>query len=240
MWAWTFRGRGPDAPVHVLSVLPPHGSAFVIEEAPQVSPDGRRLAFVGYDAAGTRLLYLRALDAVAVGQSLADTDGASMPFWSPDGAWLGFFAQGKLKKIEVATARIQTLANAPGPRGGTWSRDDVIVFVPNPGGGLYRMSASGGRVTPVATGTSLHTGSWYPSFLSDGRHFLFFGHENGQPEKAAVYAGSLDDGTAKRIVSARSGAIYAEPGYLLFWRDGTLMAQAFDERTLESAGIPWP
>jgi eukaryotic-like serine/threonine-protein kinase len=238
IWAPPFRAPPPDTPVRVLSVLPPHGSTFAIEEAPQISPDGRRLAFVGHDTAGSRLLYLRALDAVGVAQSLADTDGASMPFWSPDSRWLGFFAQGKLKKIEVATARIQTLADAPGPRGGTWSRDDLIVFVPNPGGGLYRLSASGGGVSPVATGTSPRTGSWYPSFLSDGQHFLFFGHEYSQPENAAVFVGSLNNGTAKRIVSARSGAIYATPGYLLFWRDGTLMAQAFDERTLEVGGNP--
>ena len=82
------------------------------------------------------------------------------------------------------------------------------------------------------------TGSWYPSFLSDGQHFLFFGHEMSQPEKAAVFVGSSNNGTAKRMVDARSGATYAKPGYLLFWRDGTLMAQAFDERTLEIGGNP--
>ena len=112
IWASSLRALTPPAPVHVLSVLPPPGSTFAIEEAPQISPDGRRLAFVGHDTAGSRLLVSRALDAFGVAQSLADTDGASMPFWSPDSRWLGFFAQGKLKKIEVATARIQTLADA--------------------------------------------------------------------------------------------------------------------------------
>ena len=115
----------------------------------------------------------------------------------------------------------------------------MIVFVPQPAAGLYRVPASGGKAVPVAMGSHF-TAAWYPSFLPDGRHFVFFVPENSQPEGAAVFVGSLDGTATTRVVSARSGAIYAGPGYLLFWRDGTVVAQAFDERTLQVSGNPLP
>ena len=238
LWATGARRSPSDAALHVLSVPAPPGSTFATAEAPAISPDGGRLAFVGHDAAGRRLLYVRALDAFGAAESLAGTDGASMPFWSPDNRWLGFFAQGKLKTVEVATSRVQTLADAAGARGGTWNRDGVILFVPRPGDGPYRIPASGGEAAPVLMEGSRRSGYWYPAFLPDGRHFLFFDPQNNQPENAAVFVGSLDPSTPKRVVRARSGAIYARPGYLLFWRDGTLMAQAFDEGSLEIGGNP--
>jgi Tol biopolymer transport system component/predicted Ser/Thr protein kinase len=237
LWAARARRSPSDAAHHVLSVPAPPGSTFATAEAPAVSPDGRRLAFVGHDATGRRLLYVRALDAFGAAESLAGTDGASMPFWSPDNQSLGFFAQGKLRTVEVATSRVQTLANAAGARGGTWNRDGVILFVPRPGDGPYRIPASGGEAAPVLMERSRRS-YWYPAFLPDGRHFLFFDPQNNQPENAAVFVGSLDSSTPTRVVSARSGAIYARPGYLLFWRDGTLMAQAFNEGSLEISGNP--
>jgi eukaryotic-like serine/threonine-protein kinase len=237
LWATGARRSPSDAALHVLSVPAPPGSRFATAEAPAISPDGRRLAFVGHDAAGRRLLYVRVLDAFGAAESLSGTDGASMPFWSPDNRWLGFFAQGKLKKVEVGTSRVLTLANAAGARGGTWNRDDVILFVPRPGDGPYRIPASGGEAAPVPMEGSRRT-YWYPAFLPDGRHFLFFDPQNNQPENAAVFVGSLDPSTPTRVVKARSGATYARPGYLLFWRDGTLMAQAFDEESLEISGNP--
>jgi Tol biopolymer transport system component len=238
LWATGSRRSRSDAALRVLSVPAPFGSTFATAEAPAISPDGGRLAFVGHDAGGRRLLYVRAFDAFGAAESLAGTDGASMPFWSPDNRRLGFFAQGKLKTVELATSRVQILTDAAGARGGTWNRDDVILFVPRPADGPYRIPASGGQAAPVPVEGGRRSSYWYPAFLPDGRHFLFFDPQNNQPENAAVFVGSLDPSTPKRVVGARSGAIYARPGYLLFWRDGTLMAQAFDEGSLEISGNP--
>ena len=240
VWASSFRRPlVPDLPTHVLSVLPPPGASLATEEAPAISRDGRRLAFVGYDAAGRQQLYILALDSAAGPQALANTDGASLPFWSPNSESIGFFAQGKLKTIHVATGRLQTLAAAYGARGGTWNQDDVIVFVPRPLEGPYRISATGGDLTQVLldADTPLPRG-WFPSFLPDGRHFLMFVPTLSQPENSAVWIASLDSAPPKRLINARSHAVYAPPGYLLFWREATLWAQSFNPQTLEVRGNP--
>ena len=117
-------------------------------EAPAVSPDGRHLTFGATDSTGKSQLYVHALDS-PVAQALAGTEGASYPFWSPDSRFLAYFAQGKLKKIPVGGGPPQTLCDVEGGKGGSWSWDGVILF--NPLYGLYRVSESGGPVTPVAT-----------------------------------------------------------------------------------------
>ena len=236
LWAWTPQRPSPEVRPHVSSALPPVGVSLETDEAPGISPDGSRLLFVGHDATGTQLLYTRALDVAGAAQPLAETDGASLPFWSPDSRSIGFFGQGKLKTVDIQTGQIRTLADAGAPRGGTWNRDDVILFAPRPATGLYRISAAGGEPTPVRVrigpGFSF---PWFPSFLPDGRHFLFFAPTPAQPENAGVFVASLDSSTARRLVTGRSRAVHA-PGYLLFWREGALLAQAFDETTLEVHG----
>jgi serine/threonine protein kinase len=234
LWAWSLRRPTPDVRTHVSSALPPPGVSLETDEAPAISPDGSRLLFVGHDATGKQLLYTLALDAASPAQPLAHTDGASLPFWSPDSQSVGFFGQGKLKTVDIGTGQIRTLADAGAPRGGTWNRDDVILFVPRAGTGLYRISAAGGQPTPVKVDTGV---TWFPSFLPDGQHFLFFTPAPTQPENAGVLVASLDSSTAKRLVTARSRAVHA-PGYLLFWREEALLAQAFDETTLEVGGNP--
>jgi eukaryotic-like serine/threonine-protein kinase len=224
----------PDSRTDVLSVVAPFGVSFETDEAPAISPDGRRLLFVGRDASGRQLLYMQSLDMGSPAEALASTDGASLPFWSPDSRSLGFFAQGKLKTLDLGTRRIQTLADAAGARGGTWNRDGVILFAPRPASGLYRISSAGGDPAPVR----VEPGSlspWFPSFLPDGRHFLFFVAEPNQPGNAGVFVASLESGLAKRLTTTRSRATHA-PGYLLFWREGALLAQAFDESALELRG----
>jgi eukaryotic-like serine/threonine-protein kinase len=235
LWGWTLRRPIPDVRTHALSVLPPPGASFATDEAPAISPDGRRLVFVGHDATGKQLLYTRAFDVATSAEPLASSDGASLPFWSPNSQSVGFFAQGRLKRVDLETKQIQTLADAGGARGGTWNRDDVILFVPRPGTGVYRVSAAGGPSTPVTIDTQ---GTWFPSFLPDGRHFLFFSPAPAQPENAGVFVASLDSSTAKRLVTARSSAVHATPGYLLFWREGALLAQPFDAGRVEVRGNP--
>ena len=235
LWGWTLRRPIPAVRTHVLSVLPPPGASFATDEAPAISPDGRRLVFVGHDATGKQLLYTRAFDVATAAEPLASTDGASLPFWSPNSQSVGFFAQGRLKRVDVETKQIQTLADAGGARGGSWSQDDVILFVPRPATGVYRVSAAGGPTTPVKIDAEA---AWFPSFLPDGRHFLFFFPAPSQPENAGVFVASLDSSTATRLVTARSRAVHATPGYLLFWREGALLAQAFDAGSLEVRGNP--
>ncbi len=234
LWGWALRRPTPNVGTQVLSMLAPSGAALATNEAPAISPDGRRLGFVGFDATGKQLLYTRAFEVETSAQPLANADGASLPFWSPNGKSVGFFAQGRLKRVDIETSQVQTLADAGGPRGGTWNQDDVILFVPRPGTGVYRVSAAGGQPAPV----KIDVLTWFPSFLPDGRHFLVFSPAPAEPENSGVFVASLDSSAAKRLVTARSRAVYATPGYLLFWREGALLAQAFDADRFEVRGNP--
>jgi serine/threonine protein kinase/Tol biopolymer transport system component len=240
VWAWTFgRSAVPSVETHVLSVLPPQGASFATEEAPALSRDGRRVAFVAYNTTGRQQLYVHALDSTIAPQALPNTDGASLPFWAPNSESIGFFAQGKLKTIHVATGRVQTLADAGGARGGTWNQDGLIVFVPRPFEGPSRISAAGGLVEPLRLAGPA-AGGWFPSFLPDGRNFLLFVPTVRQPENSAVWVASLDSSPPKRLVNSRSNAVFATPGHLLFWREGTLWAQSFDDERVEVRGTPVP
>jgi eukaryotic-like serine/threonine-protein kinase len=215
-----------------------------------VSPDGRRLTFVAQDADGKRRLYVRSMESVA-SESLAGTEDAAFPFWSPDSRFIAFFAENKLKRIGVAGGPPQVLCpSGQDPRGGSWSRDGVIVFSPNSEGPLLKISASGGAPTQV---TSLdesrkETSHRWPHFLPDGRHFLFFSRST-QPENEALCAASFDSNSRKQVAAFRpttvayaaaEGAQGGARGYLLFVRDRTLVAQAFDADKLELYGEPLP
>ena len=145
--------------------------------------------------------------------------------------------------LQTASSRSSTLVRHDSvaragrqPRGGTWNRDNVIVFVPRPLDGFYRISASGGEALPLKLNVRDAPG-WYPSFLPDGRHLLVYVTSPRDPDKARVSLISLDADTRTDLISGtRSNAIYAAPVYLLFWRDGTLMAQPFDAGTLRCMG----
>jgi serine/threonine protein kinase len=208
--------------------------------AQAVSPDGRQLALVARNSDGTSLLWIRPLDSLTA-RVLVGTDDASAPFWSADSRSVAFFARGKLKKIEVAGGPAQTLADATFAGGGTWNRDGVIVFAPRMADALYRISAGGGAATPL---TSLDqsrrevTHAW-PFFLPDQRHFLFVGR-TFPAENSAVFVGSLDSKEVKLVVRASSATKYSPPGYLLFLRESTLMAQAFDAERRVTSGDAVP
>jgi dipeptidyl aminopeptidase/acylaminoacyl peptidase len=167
------------------------------------------------------------------------------PFWSPDSRFLGFFADGKLKKIDVSGGPPITLGNAPDARGGTWNSDGVIVFAPGAAGALHRISASGGGVsTPVTKldETRVEISHRWPVFLPDGEHFLYRGGAAGAlttGEGAMIAVGSLQKQDGKRLVPADSNPLYAR-GYLLFLRERTLMAQPFDPKRLETTGDAFP
>jgi Tol biopolymer transport system component len=192
-----------------------------------VSPNGRQLAFVA-TADGTSQLWVRFFDSGDT-RPLAGTEGASYPFWKPDGSAIGFFANGKLKRVGLAAGELpQTLTNAPGGRGGTWNQDDVIVFAPEPISGLMRID--GRSRTPVVLthlgqGESSHR---WPQFLPDGRHFLFLSTQ-GLPSTRGVFLGSLDGrDPTRRLLSGDIAAVYAPPDYLLRVIDGVLVAYPFN------------
>jgi Tol biopolymer transport system component len=239
------RGTPPSPATISFDVNPP-GSGRGLQIA--LSPDGTHLAsLVAEDKESA--LWIRTLDQVH-GRILQGTEGLSFPFWSPDSRFIGFFAGGKLKKMDLSGAPPQTLADVAGRggRGGTWNRDDVIVFGPS-AGPLFRVPASGGTPTPVTAldASRQEIAHEHPFFLPDGRHFLFLAVSR-KPEDSAIYVGALDSTARKRLVSSDVKAMFAPPGYLLFARrgtesvvaEGTLMAQRFDPARLELEGDPFP
>jgi serine/threonine protein kinase/Tol biopolymer transport system component len=236
--------RAPaDERVLKLSVLLPEKATMPgTVTASAISPDGRRLAFVVVSE-GRNLLWVRSLDSLDA-RALPGTDGvstASPPFWSPDSRFLGFFAGGKLKKVEASGAPPQTLCDVAGaPRGGTWNREGVIVLG-SVAGPLYRVAAAGGDPVPV---TALDQSRFeathrWPVFLPDGRHFLYYVRSN-RAEDGGIYVGSLDSNDVKRLLPTSLNAAYAPPGFLLFVQNGALMAQRFDADERQLSGQPVP
>jgi len=241
---WLYRQLNRSAAGELVRsfILPPEKSSFnfggINAGQVAVSPDGRRLAFVATTEERRSFLWVRPLDALTA-QALAGTEGASYPFWSPNSRFLGFFSDGKLKRIEATGGPALTLCDAPSGRGGTWNRDEVIVFAPATPGGLYRISASGGVASPVTKlsdmrGEYMHR---WPSFLPDGRHFLYLAW--GEGEAGAVYAGSLERQESKLLLRERSNVAYSE-GHILYVREGTLLAQQFDTERFETLGEAAP
>jgi serine/threonine protein kinase/Tol biopolymer transport system component len=206
-----------------------------------VSPDGRRLAIAG-DANSRVSLWVRSLDGLGA-QPLAGTEGATAPFWSPNSRTIAFYADGKLKKIDASGGPALTLCdvslNNTVSLTGAWNRDDVILFVAADGSVISRVAAAGGTPSPVTTlnakaGETRHA---FPSFLPDGRHFIYVALNGIRP--LAVYVGALDSSDRTQVLAGGSNAQYAQ-GYLLFLRDSTLMAQPFDTAhlRLSSEAVP--
>ena len=223
----------------VLSVLTPDQAPLVYGEAPLVSPDGRRVAFVVRDREGSTRLYVRELDG-SVPQPLKGTEYASMPFWAPDSRRLGFFAQGRLKTIDTTGGPPTAIAAAPVPRGGSWNSDDLILFVSVPTQPTLMVPASGGTPVPVVTAEGVRDSRWFPKFLPDGRHYLYLGGKPGFVDGRRVKVGSIDGPDTWDLVASNAPAVYAEPGYLLFRRDQALVAQPFDARTFALTGTAVP
>jgi Tol biopolymer transport system component len=202
-----------------------------------VSPDGRHVAFVA-GGGGNSQLWVRDLDSQAA-RPLNGTAEARDPFWSPDSRFIAFGATGKLKKVELSGGSVITVCDAVAIRGGTWNRDDVILFAPAPGDGLFRVPAAGGTPVRVTTpdpakNESNHRKPW---FLPDGRHFLFTKRMLNS-EKSTIWLGDMESKESRMVMPVASNAVYAPPGYLLFVRDGILMAQAFDAGRGAVSGDP--
>jgi eukaryotic-like serine/threonine-protein kinase len=210
-----------------------------------VSPNGRYIALVG-SWAGRSQLSVRRLDLPNI-HILAGTEGAQYPFWSPDSSFIGFFADGKLKKIAVNGGPTQTVCDAPDGRGGTWNKDGMVVFSPSPTGVLYSVPAAGGAASPVtvkatSAGLELHR---FPHFLPDGRHFLFLVSQATEG-KNGIYLASLEAKEPRRLLADESNVEYVprspseRQGYLFFAREDSLFAQPFDARLLQTTGDAFP
>jgi Tol biopolymer transport system component/predicted Ser/Thr protein kinase len=229
-----------------LTVNPPEKTTYSAAmvgpiQVPQfaLSPDGRAIVFAASKPGTKAMLWLRPMEEVAA-HPLPGTENAEYPFWSPDSRWVGFFAQGKLKKIPSVGGIVQQIAEGfPDSRGGSWGPDDTILCSTG-AGSIYFVRSTGGAVTPVTKldGSRQEGSHRFPQFLPDGRHFLFT-VRSGLAEQRGIYAGSLDGKTKKRLVGFDSSAVYAPPGYLLFLKGDTLLGQVFDPQHLELSGQPF-
>jgi len=238
-----FRRPAAALPVIRSSILPPEGADLVsthLNAGPvEIAPDGSRLVFTARKGEGPTMLWVRDL-ADAAARPLAGTEGAERPFWSPDGRFIGFFANRSLKKIPSGGGPVFRLAEATESRGGTWNRDGVILYTPDARGPVYRIPASGG-VPVAATGYDEKKDAThrYPRFLPDGRHFLHLVRHSGAGagENPEVRVGALDSKESKLVLNVASNAVFAS-GYLLYVREGALVAQRFDLGSLEVEGEP--
>jgi serine/threonine protein kinase len=236
----------PAKPAAVLrsSILPPAGTSFITMSPasgpPVLSPDGTRIAFTARDEKSKVQIYVRALSSLTA-QPLAGTDNAIYPFWSPDSRELGFFADGKLKRINASGGPPENICDSVSGRGGTWSKDGVIIFTPSSNSPLFRVPASGGQ--PVAVSDfdpklSENSHRW-PDFLPDGKHFLFWARSALGTQNDLIYIGEVGSPHPKPLMKSETAGFYAN-GRLLFVRGQTLLAQPFNPKSMELSGEPVP
>lgn len=236
--------RRQEAAVVRSFIPPPAGMAFVTlapaAGPPVISPDGSRLVFAARDDKGKEQLYIRPLGSISP-VPIPGTEEASYPFWSPDSREIGFFADAKLKKIDVNGGPPQTLCESAIGRGGAWGKDGLIVFAAGPQQPLSRVSAGGGTSEPatkldLADGENSHR---WPYFLPDGKHFLFWARNSRGTLEHAIFIGTVGSLDARPLIKSESMAVYVS-GYLLFMRGQTLMAEPFDAQRLETTGSAVP
>ncbi len=234
MAAWAVRPTPPPPEVQLEINTPPVSDPEDLSSL-AISPDGQKLVFVATED-GQPQLWVRELDSV-VSRPIPGTGDASMPFWSHDSRSVGFYADGLLKRIDLAGGLVRTLTEATAGVGGSWNRDGVILLVRNPASAIVRISADGGMSAEATRLEGSHAGHIFPHFLPDGRHFLYY--VNGAPETRGVYVGQLDGSATRKLFDSDSAAVYAS-GHLLFVRGATLLAQGFEVSRLEVTGSPFP
>jgi len=238
----------------MASVIPPPG-VFADTAGrigpPQISPDGKRIAFIGCktESAATSMLggktcsiWLRVL-ASTEAHEVADTGGAYYPFWSPDGREMAFFADGKLKKVAAYGGPVQVICGAPDARGGSWNSSGTIILSATRNSPVLRVPAEGGTpvaVTQVKRASELGqaTSNRWPQFLPDGEHFLYTNAPNGAcSDLSELRFASLDGKQDVSVLKTCSSAAFAN-GYLLYWSDGNLTAQPINAHTGVLSGVP--
>src|SRR5579872_2644026 len=229
------RAREKPAEVQTARFLiqPPRGVTLGSEDYPVVSPDGQLLVFGGTRANEMKALWVRRLDSLSA-QRLAGTDDGLYPFWSPDSRWIGFFAGGKLKKIQALGGSVDVLCNAPtNPEGGAWSPNGVIVFTGGLGNTLWSIPEHGGEARPALAPDKLQQGAGqvWPHFLPDGNHFLYL-------SRGSVLLGSLGSAETVPVAVVASNAMYSPPGFLIYSRGQNVVAHSFDLSKGQLTGGP--
>ncbi len=198
-----------------------------------LSPDGRQFVFVARDG-NQPALWLRSLSS-DIARPLAGTDGGRDPFWSQDSRSVGFFANGQLKRVDLADGLVRTLASVPNAAGGAWNSEGTILFTRSFAGPIYKIPAGGGEVAAVTrTAPPAHSGHVFPEFLPDGRRFVFFAF--GSSDGVGVYLGSLDSQDVRRIAAADAAAVFVPPDRLLLARGDALMSQRVNLESFEPLG----
>jgi len=236
-----FRQQPVDAQTVRFFVSPPDGVRLSAGTVPVISPDGRKFVFsVFSNADGKMQLWIRSLDSPVM-RMLAVTEEAMAPFWSPDSRSVAFFSLGKLKKVDVSAGPPQVLADSSEYiSNGAWSRDGSILFLGR-GLALARVPAEGGEVQLVReldrSRGEIEQG--WPQFLPDGRHFLYYSG-SGDAARTGIYVGSLDSKETHLVVPTASNVSYSPPGFLVYARQDTLVAQAFDLKELRVSGPLFP
>ena len=233
-FGWLALGGTGGSPAATWTSIPAPVEGFSRTMGPAVSPDGKWIAFAAPDAKGRDHIWIRSFSDQAA-RILQGTEDGGNPFWSPDSKLVGFIKDRKLQAVPTGGGTPQVIGEtAASHRGATWGRDGVILFVPSPGHGLHRVSASAsGAASAVdAFANPPGTVTMFPSFLPDGQHFLF---TRVSDNEAWINVGSLTDGTTTKVLPAFSRAEYVA-GYLLFGSKGALYAQPFDPTTLKLSG----
>ncbi len=235
--------RARSAPIYSSIPTPENsltGVASMASYSMAISPDGRLLVYNGDSSssnnASGQMLYIRPLNSPSA-RPLLGTEAAQSAFWSPDSRYVAFFTNGKLSKIDVTGGPPQTIVadDKLSHRGsGSWAPDGTILFTSDVNRPLFRVAASGGEIRDATRLGPNETAHYHPHFLPDGRHFLYLSFANG------LYVASLDQPTGKRLLAVNSHAVYVAPGYLLFMRGTTLLAQRFNLRRLEVEGEAVP
>jgi Tol biopolymer transport system component len=239
--AWFLHRPAPVPLLRASIELPPRMDFDPQNTSLALSPDGATLALVASGPDGKKQLWVRRMDGFVV-QALAGTEDASCPFWSPDSRFIGFFANAKLKKVPAAGGTAQTICDAPDGRGASWSDKDVIVFAPAPFGGLSKVSAAGGAATPLTKQDKPGASDRLPWFLPGGKRLLYLsGSISSDKDKTtAIECLDVDSGKSTLVAKESSEGRYAWPGYLLFVREGNLMAQPFDASSAKTTGEAVP
>jgi Tol biopolymer transport system component len=233
---WVRRAPQPQPVVRFPLPLPEGLSS---PTSPEVSPDGRQIAFIATDAEGKSLVWVRSLD-VLQPRVLPGTDGAKRLFWGPDSRQVAFTADGKLKKVDISGGPPQSICDTPTGSDGSWSPEGVILFDGQDNDPIWEVPASGG-VAKVKVPSDPKKGiiaTGWPVFLPDGRHFLFMNFATNNEQTLMI--GSLDSADTSTLFKTSSRVLYTEPGYLLFVRENTLVAQKFDTKSLTVQGDAVP
>lgn len=237
---WRAASRKPQL-MRFSIPLPPNTDTFRFDNGGvALSPDGLRLVMALRTSSSGRQLWIRSIDSLQA-VTLPETAGAQFPFWSADGKFVGFFADGKLKKVAAEGGPAEVVCDAPSGRGGTWNADGTILFTPDIYSPISKVSSAGGTPIPVTVFDRNHeVNQYWPAFLPDGRHFIYVSRrrESSGIERGMIVAASLDSPTPKRIVDDASNASYVAPGWLVFSRGESLMAVRFDARNLRTTAEP--